>query len=100
MFLARCEPAKSPREARRLATRVMRECASENSVLNWEKEKEKEREGGRAVRRRRKKRVTGRDAAVRPILYFYRRLTDQWTRRGGEGLNLLKILYISLEFSR
>lgn len=89
MCLARCEPAKSPREARRLATRDMRECPRENRVLNWEKEKEKEKErdGGRGVRRRKKNRVTGRDAGVLPIfffslfIFFHRRLTDRRTRR-------------------
>lgn len=65
MSLARFEPAASPREARRLATRDMRECASENKVLNWEKEMEKD--GAGVVRRRRKNRVTGRDAAVLAI---------------------------------
>ena len=67
MCLARCEPAKSPREARRLATRDMRECASENRVLNWEKEKE--RDGGGEVRRRRKNKTTGKDAAVVAIFF-------------------------------
>lgn len=55
MSWARREPARSPREARRLATRVMREWARETTIRYWEKEREWEGSGAVASRRKKMK---------------------------------------------